>query len=68
MLRLEFAPKWSIPYIQPILAAIVVTIAKVKVKTNTRLTQLGHCSYKYYNKKNLVKIEFSYFGLIGGPK
>ena len=29
---LEFAPKWSISYFQPILAAIFVTIATVKVK------------------------------------
>ena len=29
---LIFAPKWSISYFQPILAAIFATIAKVKVK------------------------------------
>ena len=29
---LNFAPKWSISYFQPIFAAIFVTIAKVKVK------------------------------------
>ena len=27
----NFAPKWSIPYFQPILVAIYVTIATVKV-------------------------------------
>ena len=30
--RLKFAPKWSISYFQPILAAIFVTIATVKVE------------------------------------
>ena len=30
--RLKFAPKWSISYFQPILAAIFLTIATVKVK------------------------------------
>ena len=29
--RLNFAPKWSISYFQPILVAIFVTIATVKV-------------------------------------
>ena len=29
---LNFAPKWSVSYFQPILAAIFVTIATVKVK------------------------------------
>ena len=30
---LKFAPKWSLPYFQPILAAIFVTMAMVKVKS-----------------------------------
>ena len=30
--RLKIVPKWSIYYFQPILAAIFVTIATVKVK------------------------------------
>ena len=29
---LKFAPKWSISYFQPVLVAIFVTIATVKVK------------------------------------
>ena len=29
---LKFAPKWSLSYFQPILVAIFVTIAMVKVK------------------------------------
>ena len=29
---MNFAPKWSVSYFQPILAAIFVTIATVKVK------------------------------------
>ena len=32
--RLKFAPKWSISYIQPILATIFRTIATVKVKVS----------------------------------
>ena len=31
--RLKIAPKWSFSYFQPILAAIFVTIATVKVKS-----------------------------------
>ena len=30
---LKFAPKWSVSYFQPILAAIFVTIATVKVES-----------------------------------
>ena len=30
--RLKFDPKWSLSYFQPIAAAILVTIAMVKVK------------------------------------
>ena len=29
----QFAPKWSIVYFQPILAAIFVTIATIKVES-----------------------------------
>ena len=31
---LKFVPKWSISYFQPILVAIFITIARVKVKLN----------------------------------
>ena len=30
---LKFAPKWSLSYFQPILAAVFVTIATVKLKS-----------------------------------
>ena len=41
--RLKFAPKWLIFYFQPILAAIIVTIAMVKVKLVSDLYTWSQC-------------------------
>ena len=38
---LQFAPKWSFSYFQPILAAIFVTIATVKVESIPDLNTLA---------------------------
>ena len=38
---LKFAPKWSFSYFQPILAAIFVTIATVKVESIRELNTLA---------------------------
>ena len=38
---LKFAPKWSFSYFQPILAAIFVTIAAVKVESIRELYTLS---------------------------
>ena len=51
---LQFAPKWSFSYFQPILVAIFVTIATVKVELIPDL---------YTCEEQLL-----FFDLIGGPK
>ena len=64
---LKFAPKWSLSYFQPILAAIFVTIPTVKVKS---IPDFYTCAIvlKKTNEKKLVKSNFHFFCLIGGPK
>ena len=60
--RLKFAPKWSISYFQPILVAIFVTIAIVKVKLIRYLHTL------VIVRRHIGEKQFLYFGLIEGPK
>ena len=63
---LKFALKWSFSYFQPILAAIFVTIATVKVKSIPDFYTLAIVltdSYKVTCEEQLLV-----FDLIGGPK
>ena len=53
----QIAPKWSISYFQPILVAIFVTIATVKVKI---ISDLYTWAIVLTNKKNLVKSKFHF--------
>ena len=59
---LEYAIKWPISYFQPILAAIFVTIATVKVEA---IRDFYTLVIVLINSK-LVKNNFLYFSLIGG--
>ena len=64
--RLKFAPKWSIFYFQPVLVAIFVTIATVKVKL---ISDLYTWVIVVINQKEeFGEKSISFFGLIGGPK
>ena len=63
---IEFAPKWSLFYFQPILTAIFVTIAMVKVELIPDFYTLAIIIIT--NKKKLVKISFLFLSLKGGPK
>ena len=62
----KFAPKWSFSYFQPILAAIFVTIATVKVKSmpdfcTLAIVLINQC-------KETCEEQLLYFDLIGGSK
>ena len=56
---LQFAPKRSLSYFQPILAAFFVTIATVKVESIP-----GYCSNELIRKT--CKEQLLFFDLIGG--
>ena len=51
---LKFAPKWPISYIQPILVAIFVTIATVKVQLIPDFYTLAIVLMKKVNKQCLL--------------
>ena len=61
---LKFAPKWSISFFQPILEAIFVTIATVKVKLIQDLYTLVIVLVNQYEQISYKR--FLYFSLIGG--
>ena len=63
---INFAPKWSISYFQPILVAIFVTKAKVNVKVILDFYTLVIVLINY--EEQLGEKQFLYFSLIGGPK
>ena len=61
---LKFAPKWPLSHFQPILAAIFVTIATVKVKSLPDFYTLAIVLINYY--KETREEQLLYFDLIGG--
>ena len=61
---LKFAPKWSISYIQPILVAIFVTIATLKIKVIGDLNTLVIVQINL--QEQIGEKQFIYFSLIGG--
>ena len=65
--HLKFAPKWPISYFQPILAAIFVTIATVKVKI---IRDVYTLAFVLINLQVEIgeKQFFIYFSLIWGTK
>ena len=58
------APKWSLPYFRPILAAIFVTVATVKVKLKPDLYTWAIAIIT--NKKNLVESNYHFLTQYGG--
>ena len=63
---LQFAPKWSFSYFHPILAAIFVAIATVKVESIPDLYTLAFVLINKY--KETLEEHILFFDLIGGPK
>ena len=63
---LKFAPKWSFSYFQPILAAIFVTIATVKVESIPDLYTLAIVLINLQDETSEEQLLI--FDLIGGPK
>ena len=63
---LKFAPKWSISYFQPILAAIFVTIATVKVESMPDFDTLAIVVINLYEET--CEQQLLFFDLIGGLK
>ena len=63
---LKFAPKWSFSYFQPILVAIFVTIATVKVESMPDFYTLAIFLINLY--KETCEEQLLFFDLIGGPK
>ena len=63
---LKFAPKWQISYFQPILAAIFVTIATVKVKSIPEFYTLTIALINYL--KETTEKQLLFFDLKRGPK
>ena len=63
---LKFAPKWPFSYFQPILAAIFVTIATVKVESMPDFYTLAIVLINLY--KETCEEQLLFFDLIGGPK
>ena len=61
---LKFAPKWSFSYFQPILVAILVTIAIVKVESMPDLYTLTIVLINQYEETCVEHLLF--FDLIGG--
>ena len=64
---LKFAPKWSFSYFQPILAAIFVTIATIKVESIPDLYTLAIVLINY-KVEEICEDQLLFFDLIGGPK
>ena len=62
--HLKFAPKWSISYFQPVLAAIFVTIATLKVKIISDIYTWVIVLINQY--ENFSEKRILFFGLIGG--
>ena len=63
---LQFAQKWSFSYFQPILVAIFVAIATVKVESIPDLYTLAFVLINKY--KETLEEHILFFDLIGGPK
>ena len=63
---LKFAPKWSFSYFQPILAAIFVTIATVKIESMPDFYTLAIVLINCFDET--CEEQLLYFDLIGGPK
>ena len=64
---LKVSSKWSFSYFQPILTAIFVTIALIKVESMSDFNTLAIVLVT--NKKKLVNSSFLLFDFIGGgPK
>ena len=63
---LKFAPKWPFSYFQPILAAIFVTIATVKVESFPDFYTLAIVLKNEY--KDACEEQLLFIDLIGGPK
>ena len=63
---LKFAPKWSFSYFQPILAAICVTIATVKVESIPDLYPLAIVHINLYEE--ISEEQLLFFDRKGGPK
>ena len=63
---LKFAPKWPFSYFQPILEAIFVTIATVKVVSMLDFYTLAIVLINLYEETYEEQLLF--FDLIGGPK
>ena len=61
---LKFAPKWSFSYFQPILAAIVVTIATVKVESMSDFYTLAIVLINLYEET--CEEQCLLFDLVGG--
>ena len=61
---LKFAPKWSFSYFQPILVAIFVTIATVKVEPMPDFYTLAIVLINYYEES--CEEQLLFFDLIGG--
>ena len=62
---LKVVPKWSFSYFQPILAAIFVTIATVKVES---IPDLYTLAIVLINLEETCEEQLLFFDLIGGPK
>ena len=60
----KIAPKWSLSYLQPILAAIFVTIATVKVESIPEFYHLAFALINY--KEGTSEKQLLFFGLMGG--
>ena len=63
---LKFAPKWSFSYFQPILSAIFVTIATVKVESIPDFYTLAIVLINY--PEETFEEQLLFFDIIGGPK
>ena len=61
---LKFAPKWSFSYFQPLLAAIFVTIATVKVESIPELYTSAIVLINLYEET--CEEQLLFFDLIGG--
>ena len=61
---MSFAPKWSLSHFQPILAAIFVTIATVKIES---IRDFNIWAIVIINKyEETCEKQFSLFGFMGG--
>ena len=48
---LKFGPKWQFLYLKPILSAIFVTIATIKIKENAEILYFSNSSNKKIGEK-----------------